>query len=44
MVFTAILGAMVHGSIMPIFAGVCLAKVLTLLSVPEIIIGIMYPN
>jgi hypothetical protein len=44
MVFTAILGAMVHGSTMPIFAGVFMAKVLTLLSVPEIVLGIMYPN
>lgn len=40
----ALLGGLVNGANMPVFAGLVLAKVLSLLSVPLAVIGTMFPG
>jgi len=40
----AIFSACIQGSVMPVFAGVVLSKVLSLTSVPFHIIHLMYPE
>jgi hypothetical protein len=40
----ALIGGLINGSNMPLFAGLVLAKVLSLLSVPLSVIGTMFPG
>ena len=44
LVCVSLFSACVHGGVMPVFAGIVMAKILGLLSVPEHILAQMFPG